>query len=1321
MKERGGAGAGGASAAQPEEDGLGSPRCRQHSPVSPPPKQNPSSTSPPVAKMSVKEGAQKKWAALKEKLGPQDTDQTEANLENAEPELCIRLLQIPSVVNYSGLKKRLESSDDPWMLQFLEQCGLDLLLEALDRLSGRGVARISDALLQLTCISCVRAVMNSHQGIEYILSNQGYVRKLSQALDTSNIMVKKQVFELLAALCIYSPEGHELALDALEHYKTVKNQQYRFSVIMSELSNSDNVPYVITLLSVINAVILGTEELWARTQLRNEFIGLQLLDILTKLRDIEDVDLLIQCEAFEEAKSEDDEELLKICDGIDMSNHQEVFSSLFHKVSRSPVSVQLLSVLQGLLHLEPSQRSSLLLWEALEILVNRAVLLAGDVQESSIEEIVERLLSIKRRPGGRPEERDCTRKVHKWTQTGPDTAQLLPGSETCPGTGHPGTPEWVEKEASTHLPACSVTPEQCVPLLSAPPPPLPGMAAPPPPPPPPPPLPGIAAPPPPPPLPGMAAPPPPPPLPGMAAPPPPPPPPLPGMAAPLPIPPLPGMATPPPPPPLPGMATPPPPPPLPGMAAPPPPPPLPGMAAPPPPPPLPGMAVPPPPPLPGGIPPPPPPPPSGGGGEEILVAQVGYTLGYAPAPCRKKVNQPTLRMKKLNWQKLPSNVVRESHSMWASTGSLSDEAVEPDYGSIEQLFCFPTAKPKEKEPAPVKKEPKEVTFLDSKKSLNLNIFLKQFKCPNEEIVAMIQRGDRTRFDVEVLKQLLKLLPEKHEIENLKSFGDGKAKLASADQFYLLLLGVPCYQLRTECMLLCEETLIVLDMIRPKAEMIRKACQCLLSSQQLPVFCQLVLKIGNFLNYGSHTGDADGFKISTLLKLTETKANQTRVTLLHHILEEVEKSHPDLLQLPNDLELVSKAAGINLEIIRSEASANLKKLLDTERKVAASTGDVKEQYEVLIRDSIAASRELEREFSAVEQKKVELADYLCEDSSQLSLEDTFTILKTFRDLFIKALKENKDRKEQAVKAEKRKRQLAEEEAKRPRGENGKMARRGVTKQPEEVCVIDALLADIRKGFQLRKTAKGKGDPDTGPRAASAETQKGPEADAVDGSSQGTPGATECEASPPDRAGAPVPNGHPAAGDTGVSRPHAPPSERRPSWCQVGDDPLPGDEDEGPKASQAGGSGGLRFVPAAAPVKFYSDYSHTCGSEDKATERGGEEKRGRVQGPEEESQRARADGAAESGAAQDLGPLPPEVLAEASVAGPVPEDRDDDTAPDSVLDTSLDRSFSEETVTDSSGSATLPRSQDRTQREKRRRKKRPSKSHEGHGIRTKPKTK
>lgn len=42
---------------------------------------------------------------------------------------------------------------------------------------------------------------------------------------------------------------------------------------MTELAGSDNLPYVATLLSVVNAVILGPEDLRTRTQLRSEFIG----------------------------------------------------------------------------------------------------------------------------------------------------------------------------------------------------------------------------------------------------------------------------------------------------------------------------------------------------------------------------------------------------------------------------------------------------------------------------------------------------------------------------------------------------------------------------------------------------------------------------------------------------------------------------------------------------------------------------------------------------------------------------------------------------------------------------------------------------------------------------------------------------------------------------------------------------------------------------------------------------------------------------------------------------------------------------------------
>lgn len=54
-------------------------------------------------------------------------------------------------------------------------------------------------------------------------------------------------------------------------------------------------------------------------------------------------------------------------------------------------------------------------------------------------------------------------------------------------------------------------------------------------------------------------------------------------------------------------------------------------------------------------------------------------------------------------------------------------------------------------------------------------------------------------------------------------------------------------------------------------------------------------------------------------------------------------------------------------------------------------------------SIEASQALEQVFEAVEQKKLALANYLCEDTQQLSLEDTFSTMKTFRDLFLRALK------------------------------------------------------------------------------------------------------------------------------------------------------------------------------------------------------------------------------------------------------------------------------------------------------------------------------
>ncbi|XP_033028676.1 inverted formin-2-like [Lacerta agilis] len=320
----------------------------------------------------------------------------------------------------------------------------------------------------------------------------------------------------------------------------------------------------------------------------------------------------------------------------------------------------------------------------------------------------------------------------------------------------------------------------------------------------------------------------------------------------------------------------------------------------------------------------------------------GLACGSGRTPGSTTAQRPALQMKPFNWQTLPLDATKSGRSLWTSAVTNGDEAIEPDYISIERLFCVPQTSQQEKTELRLKK-PKEISFVDRKKSLHLNIVLKQFKCSNQQIADLIWKGDMSKFDAEALKNLMKLLPQNHEIERMKAFKGEKAKLGNADQFYLCLLEVPSYHLRIEGMLICMETNIILDLLWPKAKLVRAAAETLLTNRRLPVFCQLILKVGNFLNYGRHSGNAGGFRISTLLKLTETRANKNSITLLHHILEEVEKKHRDLLQLPNDLECVSKAAGINLKEMQVEVEGLLKKLLETEQKISSSKDDVKVQF------------------------------------------------------------------------------------------------------------------------------------------------------------------------------------------------------------------------------------------------------------------------------------------------------------------------------------------------------------------------------------------
>jgi len=85
------------------------------------------------------------------------------------------------------------------------------------------------------------------------------------------VQVKKQVFELLSALCVYSSEGYSRALEALEHYKTFRSERYRFKLVVDELRDAKSNEYKTVLLAFINCLIISTPQLKVSNTLNSIF------------------------------------------------------------------------------------------------------------------------------------------------------------------------------------------------------------------------------------------------------------------------------------------------------------------------------------------------------------------------------------------------------------------------------------------------------------------------------------------------------------------------------------------------------------------------------------------------------------------------------------------------------------------------------------------------------------------------------------------------------------------------------------------------------------------------------------------------------------------------------------------------------------------------------------------------------------------------------------------------------------------------------------------------------------------------------------------
>ncbi|CAN1144022.1 Formin-like protein 14 [Linum perenne] len=492
---------------------------------------------------------------------------------------------------------------------------------------------------------------------------------------------------------------------------------------------------------------------------------------------------------------------------------------------------------------------------------------------------------------------------------------------------------------------------------------------------------------------------------------------------------------PPPPPPAPPLAptrassvsspVPPPPPPAPRPPA---PPPVPGRAGPPGPPPLPGTK---------GAGAPPPPPPSIGKGRAASVPS-GPGRGRGP-PSSGGVSKRT-SLKPLHWVKVTRAV---QGSMWADSQKQENKSRAPDIdiSELESLFSAVSAS----EGSTASKiggrrgsninKPEKVQLVDLRRAYNCEIMLSKVKMPLPEMISAILNLDSSTLDIDQVENLIKFCPTKEEMETLKNFTGDKGMLGKCEQFFMELMTVPRVEAKLRVFAFRITFSSQVNDLRSNLNTVNDAAREVKESEKLRQIMQTILTLGNALNQGTARGSAVGFKLDSLLKLSDTRARNNKMTLMHYLCKLLAEKMPTLLDFGKDLVHLEAASKIQLKTLAEEMQAVSKGLEKVEQELAASENDgaisvgfqkasqiemfkfkyLSQVLKNFLHTAEAEVRTLISLYSEVGRNADALSQYFGEDPARCPFEQVTQILV----VFVKMFNKSKDENEKQADAEKKK--------------------------------------------------------------------------------------------------------------------------------------------------------------------------------------------------------------------------------------------------------------------------------------------------------------
>jgi hypothetical protein len=357
-------------------------------------------------------------------------------------------------------------------------------------------------------------------------------------------------------------------------------------------------------------------------------------------------------------------------------------------------------------------------------------------------------------------------------------------------------------------------------------------------------------------------------------------------------------------------------------------------------------------------------------------------------------------------------------SLWAEAQKSDEAATAPDFdiSELEKLFSAVNLSSDSennggKSGRRARPKVEKVQLIELRRAYNCEIMLSKVKIPLPDLMSSVLALDESVIDVDQVDNLIKFCPTKEEAELLKGFTGNKETLGRCEQFFLELLKVPRVETKLRVFSFKIQFHSQVTDLRRGLNTIHSAANEVRGSAKLKRIMQTILSLGNALNHGTARGSAIGFRLDSLLKLTDTRSRNSKMTLMHYLCKVLAEKLPELLNFPKDLVSLEAATKIQLKYLAEEMQAISKGLEKVVQEFTASEtdGQISKHFRMNLKEFLSVAegevRSLASLYSTVGGSADALALYFGEDPARVPFEQVVSTLQNFVRIFVRSHEEN----------------------------------------------------------------------------------------------------------------------------------------------------------------------------------------------------------------------------------------------------------------------------------------------------------------------------